>query len=266
MKNSFIVSPRSLQVLAAIFCLGNAAHAENKGPVKVTAKPNSGAVVLDTPKPLSAYEQLRAGSKAPRVTSLNQIRENHTVFAGRTVEFKGQVAGLMSTNSGRRVLVRCETGSVADGTTPDNKTVTTSFEITPNIQDDDESMRALRPGAQVRLLASVNPQMDEPLVTLLAATDTPEAAPLFRDDNGDNSDIIIVPPMTAGGLPLPRKVGHERAANPARRAAPKCAARRSSPQHSRARIMCVKTRTLMTNASKIRSMSIKRWCAASTRN
>jgi soluble lytic murein transglycosylase-like protein len=167
-------------------------------PGAVRWSPSSEVGILAASAPLSSYEQLRTGSRPTRVESLEQVRQFHPQLAGRTVELRARVAGVMGTSAGQRVLLQFDK---SDGTQSGAQ-----FDINESLRADEESVRALRPGARVRMLASVNRELAEPLVTPLAATDNAEAAPLFREEEGalDDGEVVIVPPMTSGGLPLPR--------------------------------------------------------------
>ncbi len=180
----------ALQVLAAAFSLAACSIPAHAGPVEVVPpQRKDDVVVLGQPQLQSAYDQLRANSRATRVETWDQINSNYPALAGRTVEMNGLVSGVMTTSQGKRVVVKIAARSVP-------------FDISDALARDAETMRALRPGANVRLLANVNPQPVEPMVTLLAATDKILPEPLFRDQEDDNG-VIIVPPMVSSGLPIP---------------------------------------------------------------
>ena len=191
----------ALQVLAAAFSLSALSIPAYAGPVQVVPPQRSDdVVILGQNSAQSAFDTLRANSHATRVESLEQVSNNYAALAGRTVEMSGVVSGMMTTSRGRRVLVKIGERSIP-------------FEVSDALADDAETMRALRPSANVRLLALVNAQPVEPVVTLIAATDQAAPAPLFRDQEDDNG-VIIVPPMTSSGLPIPlREAPDTRARN-----------------------------------------------------
>ncbi len=192
----------SLQVLATAAALISVAPAY-AGPVQVVppqANKQGDVVILGQAPVQSAFDNLRISSRATRVESLDQVNNNYLALTGRTVEMSGRVSGLMSTSQGQRAVVKIGERSVP-------------FVISEALANDEESMRSLHPGANVRLLGLVNAQPSDPIVTLIAATDKAAPEPLFRDQEDDNG-VIIVPPMTSSGLPIPlREAPDTRARN-----------------------------------------------------
>jgi hypothetical protein len=183
------------------------------GPVKVPAQ-KSGVIVLGTPKSQSGYEKLKSAYKAVPVASAHVVRANLDNLGGRVVELKGTVAGFLLTPQGRTLMLN-------------NDETTTTLSTTTQLNADPDSLKALRPGVSVRVLALVNTNNVEAtsapsLLSAVAATDQPEAEKLFRDQEDDSTDLIVVPPMTSMTLPPPQK------SKPATASAPSALPRRAS--------------------------------------
>jgi soluble lytic murein transglycosylase-like protein len=153
-------------------------------------------IVLATPKPQSPYEQLKAAYKAVPVPSANAVRANLDNLSGRVVEIKGVVSGFLTMPQGRTLMLKTDES-------------TTTMASSLQLNSDADSLKALRPGTTVRVLAMVNEQNTEaapPLLSALSATDQMEAEKLFRDEEVENNDdLIVVPPMTSMVLPPPQK-------------------------------------------------------------
>jgi soluble lytic murein transglycosylase-like protein len=140
---------------------------------------------------LSSYEQLRAGVRATRVESAEQVRALHPELAGRAVELSGRVVGVMNGRGGKSILLRC---APLEG-----ESSTVALPIPTLAALDADTVRALRAGAEVRILARVNTADADPILQVLAATTDPALASLFRDDEPENE---VLTPVN-GALPLP---------------------------------------------------------------
>lgn len=143
----------------------------------------------------SAYEVLRMRLKATRVDSPDQVRSLRASLAGHAVELAGRVAGVMSNRRGSLILLQCI----------DNlgQPQTLTLEVPPALAADAASMRALRANAAVRVLATVSAEGTEPMLVPVAATTDAAPAPLFREQEGQEGDMVIMSPVN-GALPLPR--------------------------------------------------------------
>lgn len=175
-----------LQVLGACAALLSVAPSVARAQSAPPSAPAASAA-LDP-----GYERLRAGLKAARVQSPDQVRELRAGLASKVVEFSARVAGVMSTRRGRVVLLQ-----YADAAGQAHSVV---LEVSPAVASDAASMRSLRADATVRILARVNGGEIEPMLTMLSATDKAAVAPLFRDQ-GDGDTEIMSP--VNGALPLP---------------------------------------------------------------
>jgi hypothetical protein len=173
-----------------------AQNSPRSGPVKVTPQRKSDVFVLPTPKPQNSYDKLKTAYKAVVVESADVVRANLESLSGRVVEIKGAVGGFLTTPQGRTLMLQKDEA-------------TTTFGTTTQLNADADSLKALRTGATVRVLAMVNVQNEEhslPLLSALAATDQMEPEKLFRDQEVDSSnELIVVPPMTSMTLPPPPK-------------------------------------------------------------
>ncbi|MDF2441718.1 MAG: hypothetical protein JWN98_2702 [Abditibacteriota bacterium] len=191
------------------------ARSSQGAPVKGIAS-RAPVVVQVTQKPISAYDKLKQNLKAVRMESIEDVRSNTDVLSGRAIELKATVSGFLSTPQGRTLMLKTDEW-------------TTTLSTTTQLNADPDSLRSLRPRAEVRVLAMVSAGSDgaQSMLSAIAATDVPEAQKLFKDEGEDtsdwNNDIIVVPPMTNAPLPLPQKPALQRP-TPQRMTAPKKAA------------------------------------------
>ncbi len=139
-----------------------------------------------TPSDPPSYEQLHTAKRAVRLQSLAELKAQAPGLAGRVVELKGEVVGVLSRAEGRTVLLKIDE---AVGT----------FTAAPELG----SNPALRPGIMARLLLSIGEDAD---ATIIAATAKPEPAqPEVTtpfQSSVDPNDIIVVPPTR--DIPLPQ--------------------------------------------------------------
>ena len=129
----------------------------------------------------NAYERLRNARKAPRLSSLEELRAQAPALAGHVVELKGEVVGILSRARGRVVLLKV---GEAVGT----------FPTAPEVDSDP----ALRPGIIARLLLDVGEDAGS---TIIGVTDKPELVKAEIRDvvqpiDDPNDIIVVVPPVS----------------------------------------------------------------------
>jgi soluble lytic murein transglycosylase-like protein len=143
----------------------------------------------------ASYEDLQQGLKPVRVASLKDFRAGQKEFEGGAVEMSGDIAGIMSRDGVRTVLLRIDGGTL--------------LMSAPN----DAALPALRAGLSIKVLARVDSRQDTPL-SILAAAEAPRVQPVMA--TVQNSADIAVPvtataivpdaDAAADALPQPPKV------------------------------------------------------------
>lgn len=121
------------------------------------------------------YEQLRKSFKVDARVSLAMVRADTASHAGRVIEVRGTVSGLMSTAAGRTAIMQAEGATLV-------------FALPPNLKDAD----VLRAGANVRTLLVVG--LDE---KARRVTFTPAAIAL--DPQPPQPAVLV---MSGGGAPV----------------------------------------------------------------
>jgi hypothetical protein len=135
----------------------------------------------------STYDTQKAKLKPLRFETVSELKVVARNYLGKPIELRGQIKGNFARGQNMALLVQ-----VAEGET-------TLIEAPPAFR----SSSATRPGAMVRLICRVDGSVGNDVsLTLLAATDAPEASQLFR---AEDDDIIVVPP-SGGSLPSPDQI------------------------------------------------------------
>ena len=128
-----------------------------------------------------SYDELQRELKPTRVESVKGYQSNLQALDGGAVEMSGDVAGIMSRNGSRTILLRMEGGTLLMSAPAD------------------ASLPALRTGIFVKVLARVDSSQDTPL-SILAATEAPRTEPVIAkvEDNA-----AIVPVAATAITPVP---------------------------------------------------------------
>jgi hypothetical protein len=134
----------------------------------------------------STYDTEKARLKPLRFETLSELKVVARNYLGKSIELRGKIKGNFARGENMAVLVQ-----VAEGEN-------TLIEAPASFR----SSSATRAGAMVRLICRVDGSLGNDVsLTLLAATDAPEASQLFR---AEDDDILIVPP--SGNLPSPDQI------------------------------------------------------------
>lgn len=123
------------------------------------------------------YDVQKVASKAPRIDSLEELRDMGRAYLGKTIELRGQTRGTFSRGTGFAVMLTLTSGQSV-------------------ILDAPASMRdavVAKPGATVRVLCKlVNLDGMDGKFTIQNATDQPDPA-LVKSNDDDNSPVVIAP-------------------------------------------------------------------------
>ncbi|RYG75352.1 lytic transglycosylase domain-containing protein [bacterium] len=136
----------------------------------------------------SNYDTQKAKLKPVRFETVDELRVVARNYLGKPIELRGQVKGNFARGENIALMIQVDEGQNTIVEAP------SSF----------RGSSATRPGATVRLICRVDGSVGNDVsLTLLAATDAPESAQLFRAD--DDNDLIVAPPSN-GSLPSPDQI------------------------------------------------------------
>ena len=164
-------------VLLAVFAIPAVADNAVKPIAKAAIRPP----LVSAP----AYDDLKRSYRVDESISLAVVRADLLSNAGRVIEIRGTVNGVMKTPAGQTVILKSTEGDAVTRLSPEAR-----------------GAEILRSGAEVRVLLLVSAQDDKLLFTLLAADkDVPQES-LFRSPY--DNDLVVVPPSADIVLPKPK--------------------------------------------------------------